>query len=85
MGRFTYISPRVKLGKNVRVSRGTIDGTVLESGAKIDALGHIAHNCWFEEDTAMLVPCSVSVHIGRNGYLAGRIIRNRCRKPRQTF
>ena len=52
----------------------------MESGVKIDALGHIAHNCWFEEDAAMAGPCSVSgsVHIGRNGYLAGTIIRNQC-------
>ena len=74
------IGDRVLIGENVCISRGTIDDTILESGVKIDALGHIAHNCWFEEDAAMAVPCSVSgsVHIGRNGYLAGTIIRNQC-------
>ena len=74
------IRDRVLIGENVCISRGTIDDTILESGVKIDALGHIAHNCWFEEDAAMAVPCSVSgsVHIGRNGYLAGTIIRNQC-------
>ena len=74
------IGDRVLIGENVCISRGTIDDTILESGVKIVALGHIAHNCWFEEDAAMAVPCSVSgsVHIGRNGYLAGTIIRNQC-------
>lgn len=74
------IGDDVLIGENVCISRGTIDDTVLESGVKIDALGHIAHNCWFEQDAAMAVPCSVSgsVHIGRNGYLAGNIIRNQC-------
>ena len=74
------IGDRVLIGENVCISRGTIDDTILESGVKIDALGHIAHNCWFEEDAAMAVPCCVSgsVHIGRNGYLAGTIIRNQC-------
>ena len=74
------IGDRVLIGENVCISRGTIDDTILESGVKIDALGHIAHNCWFEEDAAIAVPCSVSgsVHIGRNGYLAGTIIRNQC-------
>lgn len=70
----------VLIGENVCISRGTIDDTTLEDGVKIDALGHIAHNCWFEQDAAMSVPCSVSgsVHVGKNAYLAGDIIRNQC-------
>ena len=81
------IGDRVLIGENVCISRGTIDDTVLESGVKIDALGHIAHNCWFEENAAMAVPCSVSgsVHIGRNGYLAGNIIRNQCTIGENAF
>ena len=81
------IGDRVLVGENVCISRGTIDDTVLESGVKIDALGHIAHNCWFEENAAMAVPCSVSgsVHIGRNGYLAGNIIRNQCTIGENAF
>lgn len=81
------IGDDVLIGENVCVSRGTIDDTVLESGVKIDALGHIAHNCWFERDAAMAVPCSVSgsVHIGRNGYLAGNIIRNQCTIGENAF
>lgn len=70
----------VLIGENVCISRGTIDDTTLEDGVKIDALGHIAHNCWFEAHAAMSVPCSVSgsVHVGKNAYLAGDIIRNQC-------
>ena len=81
------IGDRVLIGENVCISRGTIDDTILESGVKIDALGHIAHNCWFEEDAARAVPCSVSgsVHIGRNGYLAGNIIRNQCTIGENAF
>lgn len=81
------IGDDVLIGENVCISRGTIDDTVLESGVKIDALGHIAHNCWFEQDAAMAVPCSVSgsVHIGRNGYLAGNIIRNQCTIGENAF
>ena len=81
------IGDDVLIGENVCISRGTIDDTILESGVKIDALGHIAHNCWFERDSAMSVPCSVSgsVHIGRNGYLAGNIIRNQCTIGENAF
>lgn len=81
------IGDRVLIGENVCISRGTIDDTVLESGVKIDALGHIAHNCWFEKDAAMAVPCSVSgsVHVGKNGYLAGDIIRNQCTIGENAF
>lgn len=73
--------------KNVCISRGTIDDTVLEDGVKIDALGHIAHNCWFGRNAAMPVPCSVSgsVHVGENAYLAGDIIRNQCTIGENAF
>lgn len=72
------IGDRVLIGENVCISRGTIDDTVLESGVKIDTLSHIAHNCWLEGDTAMAAPCRAngSVHIGRNAYLAGAVVRN---------
>lgn len=81
------IGDYVLIGENVCVSRGTIDDTILENGVKVDALGHIAHNCWFEEDAAMAVPCSVSgsVHIGRSAYLAGNIIRNQCTIGENAF
>lgn len=70
----------VLIGENLCISRGTIDDTTLEDGVKLDALGHVAHNCYFERNSAMAAPCRVngSVHIGRNGYLAGCIVRNQC-------
>lgn len=70
----------VLIGENFCISRGTIDDTTLENGVKLDALGHVAHNCYFERDSAMAVPCSVSgsVHVGENAYIAGDIIRNQC-------
>lgn len=81
------VGDRVLIGENVCISRGTIDDTVLESGVKIDALGHIAHNCRFGEDAAMAVPCSVSgsVQVGRRAYLAGDIIRNQCSIGEDAF
>ena len=77
----------VLIGENVCISRGTIDDTVLEDGVKIDALGHIAHNCWFGRNAAMPVPCSVSgsVQVGENAYLAGDIIRNQCTIGENAF
>lgn len=81
------IGDDVLVGENVCISRGTIDDTTLEDGVKIDALGHIAHNCWFEENVGMAVPCSVSgsVHIRKNAYLAGNIIRNQCTIGEDAF
>ena len=81
------IGDRVLIGENACISRGTIDDTILESGVKIDALGHIAHNCWLEEDAAMAAPCRIngSPHIGRNSYLAGSIVRNQCTIGENAF
>lgn len=74
------IGDSVTIGENACISRGTIDDTVIERGVKIDALAHVAHNCWIEENTAIPVSCGVcgSVHIGRNSYVAGSYIRNQC-------
>lgn len=81
------IGDHVLIGENVCISRGTIDDTIIESGVKIDTMGHIAHNCWLEEDAAMAAPCKAngSVHIGRNSYLAGGIIRNQCTIGENAF
>ena len=81
------IGNNVMIGENTCISRGTIDDTILEDGVKIDAMGHIAHNCWFERNSAMAVPCSVSgsVHVRENAYLAGNIIRNQCTIGENAF
>lgn len=81
------IGDTVLIGENVCISRGTIDDTVLEDGVKIDALGHIAHNCRFGQNSAMAGPCGVngSVQIGQNSYLAGSIVRNQCTIGENAF
>lgn len=72
------IGDDVLIGENVCISRGTIDDTVLEDGVKIDALGHIAHNCWFERDCAVVCGTMIygSCHFEPNSYLATSVIRN---------
>ena len=81
------IGDRVLIGKNSCIARGTIDDTILEDGVKIDGMCHIAHNCWFEEDSAMAPPCNVggSVHVGRNAFLLGVIVRNQCSVGEDAF
>ena len=81
------IGDDVLIGENLCISRGTIDDTTLEDGVKLDALGHVAHNCYFEKNSAMAVPCSVSgsVHVGESAYIAGGIIRNQCTVGKNAF
>lgn len=81
------IGDDVWIGKNVCVNRGTIDDTVVERGVKIDDLSQISHNCVLEADVALAFPCSLggSTHIGRNGYIAGAIIRNQCKIGENAF
>ena len=82
-----WIGNHVLIGENACVSRGTIEDTILANGVKIDSLSHIAHNCNLEEGAAMAGPCraSGSVHIGKNAYLAGSIIRNQCTVGERAF
>lgn len=81
------IGDDVWIGKNVCVNRGTIDDTVLGDGVKIDDLTQISHNCILEDNVAMALPCSLggSAHIGRNGYIAGAIVRNQCKVGEDAF
>lgn len=81
------IGDNVWIGENVCVNRGTIDDTVVECGVKIDDLSQISHNCILEANVALAFPCSLggSTHIGRNGYIAGAIIRNQCKIGENAF
>lgn len=74
------IGDEVLVRENVCIDRGTIDDTTVKSGARVDALSHIAHNAWIKEKAALAAPCWVngSAHIGENAYLAGAIVRNQC-------
>lgn len=82
-----WIGNEVLIGENVCISRGTIDDTTLEDGVKIDALSHIAHNCFFSSNAVMAGPCRAngSVSVGSNAYLAGNIIRNQCKIGADAF
>ena len=81
------IGDGVLIGENVCISRGTIDDTVLGNGVKIDSLSHIAHNCRLEENVNLSAPCQLngSVHVGKNAYIAGGIVRNQCSVGENTF
>lgn len=47
------IGDDVEIGANTTVDRGALDDTVIESGAKLDNLIQIAHNCRVGEHSAM--------------------------------
>lgn len=81
------IGDNVLIGENVCIHRGTIDDTILEDGVKIDALSHIAHNCYFKRNSAAAAPCRTngSVRIGENTYLAGALVRNQCEVGDNAF
>lgn len=81
------IGDEVLVRENVCIDRGTIDDTTVKSGARVDALSHIAHNAWIEEKAALAAPCWVngSAHIGENAYLAGAIVRNQCSVGNNAF
>lgn len=81
------IGDRVLIGENVCVSRGGIDDTVVEDGAKVDSLSHIAHNCHLGENVSLAAPCRTngSVVVGRNACLAGAIVRNQRRVGEDAF
>ena len=72
------IGDDVLLGSGARVCRGTIDDTVIESGAKIDNLCHIAHNCVVGKRAGMAYPCALggSSRVGDEAYLAACVVRN---------
>lgn len=81
------IGNNVLVGESVCIHRGTIDDTILEDGVKIDALSHIAHNCYFKRNSAAAAPCRTngSVKIGENAYLAGALVRNQCEVGDNAF
>jgi UDP-3-O-[3-hydroxymyristoyl] glucosamine N-acyltransferase len=65
----------VELYANVCISRGTIGSTIIGSGTKIDSLTHVAHNCKFGENCAIvsLVGFAGSVTLGDHVYVAGQV------------
>ncbi len=65
------IEDNVELGARVCIDRGAIGDTVIRTGARIDNLVHIAHNCDIGEHVLIVAGTVVcgSVKIGRNAYI----------------
>ncbi|MEC5396358.1 UDP-3-O-(3-hydroxymyristoyl)glucosamine N-acyltransferase [Uliginosibacterium sp. H1] len=63
----------VEIGANACIDRGALDDTVIENGAKLDNLVHIAHNCRIGQDSAIaaLVGIAGSTRIGRRVIIGG--------------
>ncbi len=74
------IGDNVQISMNSLVDRGTIDDTIIESGAKIDCLCMVGHNCHLEEGAVLIEGTLLygSCRIGKNAYLAGPMVRNQC-------
>lgn len=74
------IEDNVHIGPNCNVHRGSIDDTLIETGVKINARVHIAHNCIIGENTVITMPTQIngSVRIGKNCHIAACTIRNQC-------
>jgi len=64
----------VQIGANCNVDRGTYGTTVISRGVKIDALCHIAHNCFIGEDTLFVAQCGVagSSNVGKRVIASGQ-------------
>ena len=68
------IGDDVEIGANSTIDRGAIDDTVIENGAKLDNLVHLAHNVQIGEHTAMAALTGVagSTIIGQRCLFAGQ-------------
>ena len=83
----------VKIGNNVHIggqchiARGTIDNTVIEDGAKLDTLIHIAHNCKIGKNTVILPGSLIygSAVLEENVQFSSGIIRNQMRMKKNSF
>ncbi len=69
------IGDDVEIGANTTIDRALMNSTVIENGAKIDNLVHIAHNCIIGENTAMAaqVGISGSSKIGKRNRIGGQV------------
>ena len=72
------IEDNVHIGDNSIIIRGAIDDTIIQNGAKLNTLVHIAHNDRIGKRTLITSPCHVcgSVSIGDDCHIAGTTIRN---------
>lgn len=67
------IQDDVQIGANCNVDRGTYGKTVIARGVKIDALCHIAHNCFIGDDSLFVAQSGVagSCNIGKRVIVSG--------------
>lgn len=66
------IGNNVEIGANTCIDRGTLGDTILEDGAKIDNLVHIAHNVRVGRDAVVIANAMVggSTKIGNRAWIA---------------
>lgn len=64
----------VQLGANCNVDRATYGKTTIARGVKIDALCHIAHNCYIDEHSLFVAQSGIagSCHIGKRVICSGQ-------------
>lgn len=81
------IGDYVYLAKNVNVDQGTIDDTVIESGAAIDCKSSVSHNCRVGENTTMAMNCTLggSTQVGANSYLCRAVTYQQCKIGSHTM
>lgn len=65
----------VEIGANTCIDRGALDDTIIENGAIIDNLVHIAHGCIIGENTAIAacVAMAGSTYIGKRCTFGGGV------------
>ncbi len=66
------IEDEVEIGSNVSIDRGTLGNTVIQNGAKIDNLVHIAHNVIIGKHAAVISHAMVagSAQVGEYSWIA---------------
>lgn len=81
------IGDNVYIYNNNVISRGTIDDTIIEDGAKIDSLCHLGHNTITRKRAAMSGLCELNggVDVGENVFLAAGTVRNQCKIGKNAF
>lgn len=68
------VGSNVHIGANTCIDRGSWRNTVIEDGARVDSLVHVAHNCLIRSN-AMVVACAMlagSVEVGEGAWIGPR-------------
>jgi UDP-3-O-[3-hydroxymyristoyl] glucosamine N-acyltransferase len=81
-----HIGNDVFIGPQTDIARGTLSDTKIGNGVKMSGACHIGHNNILEDDITVI--CSQtygSVHIKRNAYIVGSVIKNQCTIGKDAF